>query len=87
MTKASTRVNDSQDMSWTEVLELSKSYLKIPLALLFIEAIYWFITQPSNTLVPIQISEAWIWHELTNLIYGEGTATPVSYTHLTLPTR
>ncbi|GIQ97385.1 MAG: hypothetical protein CM15mP3_04190 [Candidatus Poseidoniales archaeon] len=44
MTKASTRVNDSQDMSWTEVLELSKSYLKIPLALLFIEAIYWFIT-------------------------------------------
>ena len=75
MTKASTRVNDSRDMSWTEVLELSKSYLKIPLALLFIEAIYWFITQPSNTLVPIQISEAWIWHELTNLIYGEGTAT------------
>ena len=24
--------------------------------------------------VPIQISEAYIWHELTNLIYGEGTA-------------
>lgn len=75
MTKTASRDIKSQDMSWGEVLELSKSYLKIPLALLFIEAIYWFITQPSNTLVPIQISEAWIWSELTNLIYGEGTAT------------
>ena len=61
MTKTASRDIKSQDMSWSEVLELSKSYLKIPLALLFIEAIYWFITQPSNTLVPIQISEAWIW--------------------------
>lgn len=75
MTKSAQRVSNSQDMSWGEVLQLSKSYLKIPLALLFIEAVYWFITQPSNTLVPIQISEAYIWHELTNLIYGEGTAT------------
>ena len=62
-------------MTWKEVLEVSRSYLKIPLALLFVEALYWFITQPSNTLVPIQISEAWIWSELTNIIYGEGTAT------------
>ena len=75
MTKSAQRISNSQDMTWGEVLQLSKSYLKIPLALLFIEAIYWFITQPSNTLVPIQISEAYIWHELTNLIYGEGTAT------------
>ena len=37
--------------------------------------VYWFITQPSNTLVPIQISEAYIWNLLTNLLYGEGTAT------------
>ena len=75
MTKSVKRVSNSRDMSWSEVLQLSKSYLKIPLALLFVEAIYWFITQPSNTLVPIQISEAWIWSEITNLIYGEGTAT------------
>ena len=75
MTKSMKRVSNSQDMSWVEVFQLSKSYLKIPLALLFIEAIYWFITQPSNTLVPIQISEAWIWSGITNLIYGEGTAT------------
>ena len=75
MTKSSKRFSNSRDMSWSEVFQLSKSYLKIPLALIFIEAIYWFITQPSNTLIPIQISEAWIWSEITNLIYGEGTAT------------
>lgn len=75
MTSSSRSISKSDDMTWGEVFQLSKSYLKIPLALLFVEAIYWFITQPSNTLVPIQISEAWIWHELTNLIYGEGTAT------------
>ena len=75
MTKSTQRTKSSNDMTWKEVLEVSRSYLKIPLALLFVEALYWFITQPSNTLVPIQISEAWIWSELTNTIYGEGTAT------------
>ena len=75
MTKSTQRTKSSNDMTWKEVLEVSRSYLKIPLALLFVEALYWFITQPSNTLVPVQISEAWIWSELTNIIYGEGTAT------------
>ena len=75
MTKSTAKLGDKQDLSWSEVLSLSKTYLKIPLALLFVEAIYWFITQPSNTLVPIQITEAWIWSGITNIIYGEGTAT------------
>jgi len=75
MTKSTSKKGAKQDLSWSEVLSLSKTYLKIPLALLFVEAIYWFITQPSNTLVPIQITEAWIWSGLTNIIYGEGTAT------------
>ena len=63
------------DLSWKEVGQLGWTYLKIPAALLFIEAIYWFITQPSDTLAPIQVTEAWIWSHLTNLIFGEGTAT------------
>ena len=75
MTKSTAKLGAKQDLSWSEVLTLSKTYLKIPLALLFVEAIYWFITQPSNTLVPIQITEAWIWSGITNIIYGEGTAT------------
>ena len=75
MTKSPTRVSDAQDLTWMEVLKLSRTYLKIPLALLFVEVIYWFITQPSNTLVPIQMSEAWLWNGITNIIYGEGTST------------
>ena len=65
----------AEDLSWPEVFQLGKKYMKIPFALLCVEIFYWFITQPSDTLVPIQMSEAWIWNELTNLIYGEGTAT------------
>ncbi len=75
MTKSTAKLAAKQDLSWSEVLDLSKTYLKIPLALLFVEALYWFITQPSNTLVPIQITEAWVWSGITNIIYGEGTAT------------
>ena len=73
---ASTKTSTSkvEDLTWPEVFDLGKKYLKIPFALLCVEIFYWFITQPSDTLVPIQISEAWIWNELTNLIYGEGTA-------------
>ena len=62
------------DMSWQEVGELGLRYGRIPLALLLVEAFYWFLTIPSDTLAPVQVTEAWIWNELTNLIYGEGTA-------------
>lgn len=62
------------DMSWKEVGELGLRYGRIPLALLFVEAFYWFLTLPSDTLAPIQVTEAWIWNELTNMIYGEGSA-------------
>lgn len=62
------------DMSWQEVGELGLRYGRIPLALLLVEAFYWFLTMPSDTLAPIQVTEAWIWNGLTNLIYGEGTA-------------
>ena len=62
------------DMSWGEVGELGLRYGRIPLALLIVEAFYWFLTLPSDTLAPIQVTEAWIWHELTNMIYGEGSA-------------
>ncbi len=75
MAKSSGKVAKKEDLSWNEVFQLSKTYLKIPLALLFVELLYWFITQPSNTLVPIQITEAWLWNGITNLIYGDGTST------------
>ena len=63
------------DLSLREVGDLAWRYLRIPAALLVIEAIYWFITIPSDTLAPIQVTEAWIWHNLTDFIYGEGATT------------
>ena len=62
-------------MEWSEVAQLGLRYARIPLALLCVEAFYWFITMPSDTLGPIQVSEAWLWNELTNLIFGEGAST------------
>ena len=63
------------DLSWREVGDLAWRYLRIPAALLIVEALYWFITIPSDTLAPIQVTEAWIWHNFTDLIFGEGTTT------------
>ena len=68
-----------EDLSWAEVANLGKTYLRIPAALLLVEAFYWFITQPTNTLGLIQESEAWIWYHLTELIYGPGSATLSEY--------
>ena len=58
-----------EDMSWSEVAALARVYFRIPIALLLVEVFYWFITQPTNTLGVIQELEAWIWFQLTNLIY------------------
>ena len=65
----------SDDMSWGEVAQLGLRYGKIPFALLAVEALYWFITQPSDTLALIQVTEAYIWNEVTQLMFGEGAST------------
>jgi exosortase/archaeosortase family protein len=72
-------IEEVEDLSWGEVGKLAHGYLRIPLALLFVEMLYWFITQPTNTLGVIQESEAWIWYQLTELIYGPGSATLSEY--------
>ncbi len=69
----------SDDLSWSEVGVLARSYLRIPLALIFVELFYWYITQPTNTLGLLQESEAWIWYHLTEFIYGPGAATLSEY--------
>lgn len=70
---ASAKRND--DMSWSEVGQLGLQYGKIPLALLIMEAFYWFLTQPSDTLAFIQVTEAYIWNEVTQLMFGESAST------------
>lgn len=72
---ASASAKHNDDMSWSEVGQLGLQYGKIPLALLAVEALYWFITQPSDTLAFIQVTEAYIWNEITQLMFGESAST------------
>ena len=72
-------IEEVEDLSWGEFGTLARGYLRIPLALIIVEMFYWFITQPTNTLGIIQESEAWIWYQLTELIYGPGAATLSEY--------
>ena len=61
-----------EDLDWSEVAQLGLRYARIPLALLCVEAFYWFLTQPSDTLAPLQVTEAWLWNTITNLLYSDG---------------
>ena len=61
-----------EDLDWSEVAQLGLRYARIPLALLCVEAFYWFLTQPSDTLAPLQVTEAWLWNAITNLLYSDG---------------
>ena len=72
-------IEEVEYLSLGEFGKLAHGYLRIPVALLIVELFYWFITQPTNTLGLIQESEAWIWYQLTELIYGPGSATLSEY--------
>jgi len=61
-----------EDLNWSEVGQLGLRYARIPLALLCVEAFYWFLTQPSDTLAPLQVTEAWLWNAMTNFLYSDG---------------
>lgn len=82
------------DMSWSEVAALGLRYGKYPLALLLVEAFYWFLTEPSDTLAPLQVFEAWLWHGITELIWGadavslsqhNGWMTRIDFHHSSFP--
>jgi hypothetical protein len=82
------------DMSWSEVAALGLRYGKYPLALLLVEAFYWFLTEPSDTLAPLQVVEAWMWHGITEMIWGadavslsqhNGWTTRIDFHHSSFP--
>jgi exosortase/archaeosortase family protein len=75
MVSTATSSQKPDDMEWSEVAQLGLRYARIPLALLCVEAFYWFLTMPSDTLAPIQVSEAYLWNAITNFLYGEGAST------------
>ena len=70
--------SSKDDLEWSEVGQLGLRYARIPLALLFVEAFYWFLTQPSDTLAPLQVTEAWLCRAQARLF-------SVRYTHRISP--
>jgi len=57
------------DLSWPEVGEMAYGYLRIPLALVFVEIIYWWATEPDASLEPLQVILAWLWSGVSNLLW------------------
>lgn len=72
MSNSSKSTSSKEDLEWSEVGQLGLRYARIPLALLCVEAFYWFLTQPSDTLAPLQVTEAWLWNAMTNFLYSDG---------------
>ena len=82
------------DMSWAEVGALGLRYAKFPVALLLVELFYWFLTEPTDTLAPIQVTEAWLWHGITSMVWGSdavslsmhnGWMTRIDFHHASFP--
>jgi exosortase/archaeosortase family protein len=67
-----------EDLSWPEVGELAYGYLRIPLVLLIVEAIYWWGTDTSNSFEPYQAGIASLWTSLSNFIW-DGSAVLVRH--------
>ena len=59
-----------EDLSWSEVGEMAYGYLRIPLALILVEVVYWWLTEPDASLEPLQVFLAWIWSGTSNLIWA-----------------
>jgi len=57
------------DLSWNEVGEMAYGYLRIPFALIFVELIYWWATDTTNSFEPYQAGVAVLWESIGNLIW------------------
>ena len=58
-----------EDLSWSEVGEMAYGYLRIPLALIIVEALYWWATDPAASFEAYQTALAWMWVGLSNIIW------------------
>ena len=57
------------DLSWSEVGEMAYGYLRIPVALVLVEVVYWWATEPDASLEPLQVLLAWLWTGVSNFIW------------------
>jgi len=69
----------SKDVSGEEFAEMAYGFLRIPVALILVEMIYWWATEPSNSVEPYQASLASIWSIISNMIW-EGSITQTMHT-------
>tara|TARA_B110000438_G_C15810890_1_gene649579 strand:- start:1782 stop:2741 length:960 start_codon:yes stop_codon:yes gene_type:complete len=67
--RANQKSRPKDDLSWSEVGEMAYGYLRIPLALVFVEIIYWWATEPDASLEPLQVFLAWLWTGVSNLLW------------------
>ena len=70
---------DKEDISLAEFSEMAYGYLRIPLALVFVEIVYWWATEPDASLEPLQVALAWLWTSVSNLFWP-GSAELVLHT-------
>ena len=68
MTKNAKSSSSKDDLAWSELDNLA-TLTPVYHLLCCVEAFYWFLTQPSDTLAPLQVTEAWL-----------GTRLPISFT-------
>lgn len=57
------------DLSWPEVGELAYGYLRIPLALILVEVVYWWATDPAASFETYQRAIATVWVGISNLFW------------------
>ena len=67
--RESHRHKSKDDLSWSEVGEMAYGYLRIPMALIMVQAVYWWFTEPDASLEPFQVLLAWLWSGCSNVIW------------------
>ena len=78
----------ANDIPVPELMRMLGSVFILIVVLLFGEILFRWLIEPANTLLPLQLLEAWLWSTISNIIWPGSTELvahqtgPVSYTHL-----
>ncbi len=67
--RANRQSRPKDDLSWSEVGEMAYGYLRIPLVLVIVEALYWWATDPAASFEFYQRGIATVWVGISNLFW------------------
>ncbi len=62
-------MTEDDDIPLPEFLRMVAAVVLLVATLIFVEIIYRWLVKPANTLLPLQLLEAWIWTSLSNLFW------------------